>query len=67
MPPDPPSLARLHMHTFTSDTHVTPPFKILATGLKVINICSRSDVLCLYMDPFSYTSGVGIVSITVPS
>ena len=24
MPPDPPSLACLYMHSFTSDTHVTP-------------------------------------------
>ena len=33
MPPDPPSLTCLCMHTYTSDTHVTPLLKILATGL----------------------------------
>ena len=34
---------------------------------KVINICSRSDVLCLYTDPFSYRLGCSIVSASVPS
>ena len=33
MPPDPPSLACLYMHTYTPDTYVTPLLKILATGL----------------------------------
>ena len=33
MPPDPPSLACLCMHTYTFDTHVTPLLKFLAMGL----------------------------------
>ena len=33
MPPDPPSLPCLCMHTYTSDTNVTPLLKNLATGL----------------------------------
>ena len=33
MPPDPPGLACLCMHTIASDTHVTPLPKTLATGV----------------------------------
>ena len=43
MPPDPPSLACLCMHTFTSrDTHVTPLLKIMATGLVNANWSFRA-------------------------
>ena len=35
MPPDPSSLAWLYMHTYTSNTHVTPLAKILAMGLNL--------------------------------
>ena len=43
MLPDLPSLECLCMHTFTSDTHVTPLLKILATGLKNSQYGRRTD------------------------
>ena len=43
MPADPPSPACLCMHLFTSDTHVTPLLKSLATGLKNSQYRRRTD------------------------
>ena len=37
MPPDPPSLAYVYMHTYTPDSHVTPLLKVLATGLNIVS------------------------------